>query len=136
MIITSAAGSALLFLIASVILWDRHLSNGREERERHFIAVHTIASEASWDAQDAPADLAALLDKSAGARSLMRPFPESLIYRPEGASFTLEEPRARLISWLRRDRLIATDRNWPRWETSGLYARKSSDQEVPPSGFE
>ncbi len=76
------------------------------------------------------------LERRLGETSgLMKPFPDGLVYRPQGKSFTLEEPGARWISWLRKDRLVATDRRWPRWESSGEHARKFPEQVIPP-GFE
>jgi len=67
---------------------------------------------------------------------LTEPFPKGLVYKPHGSSFTLEEPQARWISLLRKDRLVGSERKWPRRESSGEYAKKMAGSKVPPKGYE
>jgi hypothetical protein len=126
---------ALVLLLA---LWNQHLISERRQRESHFIAIHFLAGEQEGEYDPAARnDITELLSPYGGLDSwLTKPFPDELVYVPHGASFTLEEPNPRRISLFRSDRLIATDRKWPRWKSSGEYARKFPDQKVPPKGFD
>ena len=129
----------VLLAVGALFVSDQRLKAQRSEREAHFVTIHFIAAEAAAEAEDdeGAKDLEGLLRLSGGKDSvLLRPFPQGLVYKPNGGSFTLEEPRARNISLLKKDRLIGTDRKWPRWESSGEYARKFPEQEVPGKGYE
>jgi hypothetical protein len=119
-------------------LWEQRLRADRREREAHFVAIHFLAAEANHESDpDGPRDYASLLAPWGGSDSALgSPFADGLDYRPQNGSFTLEEPKARRISLFRVDRLIASDRRWPRWESSGEYARKFPEQEAPPHGYE
>ena len=125
-----------LLLLAAVFIWNRRLGADRQQRESHFISIHFLAVEATVDGE-APKDFDELLREFGGRNSLLaRPFPEGLVYKPHGSSFTLEEPQARWISLLRKDRLVGSERKWPRWVSSGEYAKKMASSKVPPKGYE
>ena len=127
---------AALLCAGAVSITQQRLVADRDERERNIIAIHFLAAQANYDGERAM-DIDGLLKHFGGKDSvLMRPFPDGLVYKGDGESFTLEEPRPRRISLFRKDRLIATERKWPRWESSGEYARKFPEQEVPVSGYE
>jgi hypothetical protein len=127
---------AALLCVGAVLIAQQRLVADREERERNIIAIHFLATEAKHDGETAT-DIDGLLKHFGGKDSvLMRPFPDGLVYKWDGESFTLEEPRPRRISLFKKDRLIATNRKWPRWESSGEYARKFPEQEVPEWGDE
>lgn len=109
----------------------------RDQREQHFVSIYFLAGEAMRESPDRPEnweDLIRPLSSTDGG--IGKPFVDGLVYRPLEATFTLEEPKAHKISLFRSDRLIATERKWPRWELSGKLARKFSGQEVPPPGYE
>jgi len=128
--------AALMFMGAIFFLQQRRVTD-RYERERYFVAIHLLAAQAAGEDGEKPKDLDSLLKLSGGVElELMRPFPDGLVYKADGGSFTLEEPRARSISLFKRDRLMGSDRKWPRWESSGEYARKSPGQQVPVRGYE
>ena len=126
-----------LLLIAAVFSLNRRLEAERQERESHFIAIHFLAAEATQQGDDGPKDYEELVRLGSGPNSpLAAPFPDGLIYKPHGSSFTLEEPNARWISLLQRDRLVGSERKWPRWESSGEFAKKMASSKVPPKGYE
>ena len=128
----------LLVLLGAGALWisDQRLKAKRWEREANFVTLHFLVAIAAEEEGEATRDLDSLLELYGAGTVLMRPFPDGLVYQWKGKSFTLEEPRARSVSLLKRDRLIATDRRWPRWERSGEYARKFPGQVVPDRGYE
>jgi hypothetical protein len=135
-LVTSLLLGGLLFLAAAFI-WNRRLGADRQQRESHFISIHFLAAEATQEGEDGPKDYEELVRLWSGPNfPLAEPFPNALIYKPHGSSFTLEEPQARWISLLRRDRLVGTERKWPRWESSGEYAKKMASSKVPPNGYE
>ena len=131
------AAALMFFLISALVgisVWNRHLVAGQQEREGHFIAIHFLAADAAKEeASGEPRDPDDLLKTYPGLDSA---FPEGLLYQAQGVAFTLEESRPRRVSLFRRDRLISTERKWPRWESSGSYARKFPEQKVPPAGYE
>ena len=118
-------------------VWKRYLEVGRQARESHFVAVYFLAGEASREVDpDGPKNIDDLVRLYGCPESgLLQPFPLGLVYHPQGETFTLEEPTSRRVSIFRSDRLISTDRKWPRWESTGEFARKFSGQEVPPPGY-
>lgn len=133
----AALALAVLLLAGGVAVLKQRLAAERDERQGDFIAIHFIAVGAASEYGEMPKDLDGLLEHHGGKHSvLMRPFPDGLVYKTDGDSFTLEEPRARRVSLFKKDRLIGTNRKWPRWEDSGEYARKFPEQEVPASGYE
>ncbi len=120
-----------------MFIWNRRLGADRQERESHFIAIYFLAAEATQEGEDGPNNDEELVSLWSGPNSpLGKPFPDGLVYRRHGSSFTIEEPEARWISLLRKDRLVGSERKWPRWESSGGYARKMDGSEVPPAGYE
>ena len=126
-----------LFLLAAVFIWNKRLGDDRQQRESHFIAIHFLAAEATQEGEDGPKDYEELVSRWSGPNSLLaKPFPDGLVYKPHGSSFTLEEPQARWISLLRKDRLVGSERKWPRWESSREYAKKLACSKVPPKGYE
>jgi hypothetical protein len=128
---------AALISVAAVFVVNQRLMADRSNRESSFIAIHFIAADAATEDGDAPENLESLLKHFGGKESvLLKPFPDGLVYQAGGGSFTLEEPRARRITLLKKDRLTGSDRKWPRWESSREYARKYPQQQVPVSGFE
>lgn len=135
-------GAVLLLGVLSassgVFVWNRHLEIERQARESHFIAVHFLATEAAREVDPGgPKIIDDLIRPYGGLESeLLKPFADGLLYHPQGETFTLEEPTSHRVSLFRSDRLISTDRKWPRWESSGEFARKSTKQKVPPLGYE
>ena len=131
--------STVLFVLslgAALCVQSQQISASRHERESIFIMLHCMIAAAVGDG-DAPKDFDSFLRPFGGRQSgLMKSFPDGLVYMTDGSSFTLEEPRPRMISLFKKDRLIASERKWPRWESSGEYARKFAGQEVPASGYE
>jgi hypothetical protein len=130
---------AFLVLLGGGALFvsNQRLKAQRWEREANFIALHFLAAVAAGEDGEGAKDLGELLRLYGGKDSvLLRPFPHGLVYKPNGDSFTLEEPQAQSISLLKKDRLIGSDRKWPRWESSGEYARKFPEQQVPENGYE
>ncbi|MEK7951769.1 hypothetical protein WKV53_14725 [Luteolibacter sp. Y139] len=130
---------AALLLAGGVEIWRQRLVVEREDREAYFVTIHFLAAAAAGEGEDAPKDLEEVFNGSAGKGGgavLMKHFPDGLVYKADGESFTLEEPRVRYVSLWKKDRLIGTDKRWPRWEGSGEYARKFAGQEVPGSGYE
>jgi hypothetical protein len=126
-----------LLLATSIFIWNRRLGADRQQRESHFIAIHFLAAEATQEGEDGPKNYEELVSLWSGPNSpLGKPFPDGLVYKPHGSSFTLEEPQARWISLLRKDRLVGSERKWPRWEPSGDYAKKMASSKVPPKGYE
>ena len=109
----------------------------RQQRERYFIAVHFLAWEAALEGDETvPRNLDQLLQQAGGRNSgLMTPFRDGLVFASDGAHFTLAEPHKSRVSLFQKDRLVATDLEWPRWESSRLLARKFDEQVVPPPGF-
>ena len=127
----------VLLAVGALFVSDQRLKAQRSEREANFIALHFLAAGEAKEYGEGSKILENLLRFPGGNRDgLLRPFPQGLVYKPNGGSFTLEEPRGRNISLLKKDRLIGTDRKWPRWESSGEYARKFPEQEVPGKGYE
>ena len=128
--------SALILAVA--FFGDRYLCVQRQRRESHFIAIHFIAAEALREREPSgPKSLDSLIKPYGGTESgLNGPFPDGLLFSTQATSFVLEEPTARLVSLFHSDRLIATDRQWPHWEASGVYAKKFKNQQVPPVGYE
>jgi hypothetical protein len=130
-----------IFLFGVLLLigaygYNRYLTKERQQRESHFIAIHFLAEERLIEgSSEEPKNLEDLM-RPYGNAVLMKHFPDGLIYHPNQKSFTLEEPNKRRISLFRSDRLVATDRRWPRWEVSGEYAKKMRNQKVPPQGYE
>lgn len=107
-------------------MWSQQLEKVKAERARHFISIYYLAMEASRGADPVGAkNYETLLEPFGGRDSALgKPFSDGLVFRQEGDSFVLEEPKARCVSLFRPDRLVATDRRWPRWEASGEPARK------------
>ena len=121
----------------ALFISDQRLKALKREREAHFL---TLLSMAEYGAEENGAEENVLENvlKSSGGNDyrFLKPFPDGIVYKTNGKSFTLEEPGTRFVSLLKKDRLIATDRKWPRWESSGEYARKFPGQEVPGKGYE
>ena len=121
--------------LAGIFFYNHHLAVERHERESNFIAIHFLATEALIEGDpDGSQSLDDLIRPYGG--TLMRPFPDGLIYHSVKKSFTLEEPKLRRVSLFCSDRLIATDRKWPRWEATGEYAKKIPGHHEPPPGYE
>ena len=121
---------AALLCVGAVSITQQRLGADRDARERNIIAIHFLAAQANYDGERAT-DIDGLLKHFGGKDSvLMRPFPDGLVYKADSDSFTLEEPRPRRISLFKKDRLIATNHKWPRWESSGEYARKFPEEVV------
>lgn len=65
-----------------------------------------------------------IVPSSATEGGLMSPFPDGLIYKSDGTTFSLAEPKPRFVSFFRKDRLVADDKTAPHWESSGIRASK------------
>jgi hypothetical protein len=101
----------------------------RQERESYFITIHFLAREASIEADsDSPKNITDLVRPYGSESELLKPFPDGLVYRPQGEIFILDEPASRWVSLFRKDRLISTNWKWPRWESTGEFARKIPEQ--------
>lgn len=130
----------ILLLLAGALLSNRNLDSVRREREAYFITIHYLAGSILREKGPSdPKNFDDLIRPYDGMHTnLSELFPEGLVYRREGKSFILEEPYAQRVSLFRSDRLIATDKKWPRWERSGEYANKFPEKgpfELPP-GYE
>ncbi len=124
--------------VASCIAWifSNRIRIERGERERHFVSVHFLAIAAMKEFHDdepTPENIDDLLERSGGGPGLLllKPFDDGLTYRAVGKGFKLAEPHRRLTSLFRRDRLVASDHEWPHWEVSGAYAWKFPGQTIP-----
>jgi hypothetical protein len=114
-------------LITSFVL-HRILNADKLARESYFVSIHMAMLQAQSDGDIRPLN-AILEDYGPG---LLEPFPDGLLYHSDGSSFTLAEPAPCRISLFRKDRLIATDREFPRWEVSHEYATKYGQKLFPP----
>ena len=122
-------------LILCTWILNNRIRIDREERERHFVTVHFIAMEAVGASDDeGPRTIEELMEMYAGGGShsaLLKPFSNGLEYRRTDGGFEVVEPRQVAVSLLRRDRLIASDRDWPHWESSGAKVWKFPGQTIP-----
>ena len=71
-----------------------------------------------------PKTWAEIFPSSATEAALMSPFPDGLIYKSDGTTFSLAEPKPRFVSFFRKDRLVADEKTAPHWESSGIRASK------------
>jgi hypothetical protein len=127
----------VLLAVAGFFAFKPRFAAQTRDRETNFVTIHFLAAKAAEEDGEGAKDVGELLRSFGDNGSvLLRPFPQGLVYKPNGDSFTLEEPQARSISLLKKDRLIGSDRKWPRWESSGEYARKFPEQQVPGNGYE
>lgn len=133
---TVVTGLLVLSGAGALFVSDQRLKAHRGEREANFVTIHFAVALAADEEGEGMRDLESVLKLYGAGTELMKPFPDGLVYKANGESFTLEEPRARSVSLLKRDRLVATEKKWPRWERSGEYARKFPGQEVPGKGYE
>ncbi len=123
-------------LILGTWILSNRIRIDREERERHFVTVHFIAMESVGAPDDeAPKTIEELMEMYAGGShsALLKPFSNGLEYRRTDGGFEIAEPRQDTVSLLRRDRLIASDRDWPHWESSGAKVWKFPGQAIPPN---
>jgi hypothetical protein len=130
------AGVTICGILISALILGERIRIDREERERHFVSVHFVAMEAAMEqADDAPKTLDELMERYAGGPEslLLKPFRHGLAYRPTNGGFELAESQREFVSLLRRDRLVATDHDWPHWESSGKKVWKFPGQTIPPN---
>jgi hypothetical protein len=124
-------------LILGTWILNNRIRIVREERERYFIAVHFVAMESVGAPDDkAPKTIEELMEMYAGGgaeSSLLKPFRNGLSYRRTHGGFEIAEPRQEFVSLFRRDRLIASDREWSHWESSGMQVWKFPGQTIPPN---
>lgn len=124
-------------LVLGAWILSNRIRIDREERERHFVTVHFIAMESIGASDDeAPKTIEELMKIYAGNEShsaLLKPFSNGLEYRRTDGGFEIAEPRQKAVSLLRRDRLIASDRDWPHWESTGMKVWKFPGQTIPPN---
>jgi len=109
---------------AAGLMWQRHVRNERQQRESHFISIHFLVTDPTRDSRDFPKTLPEVFLSSSDETGLMSPFPDGLIYKPDGTTFLLAEPKPRFVSLFRKDSLVADDKNAPHWESSGKPANK------------
>ena len=123
-------------LILSTWVLHTRIRFAREDRERHFISIHCVAMEAAMASDDeAPKTIEELMKMYTGGgvdSVLLKPFRNGLTYRRTPGGFEISEPHREFVSLFRRDRLIASDRDWPHWESSGIKVWKFAGQKVPP----
>ena len=129
---------ALILGLSSLYIVDRSIRGASSDREAWFISAHFVAmcplSEETPD--DPPRTLSDLLKEYTDCEALMmKRFPQGLVYHPTNKGFVLDEPTPRYVSLFYRDRLVSTEKKWPRWEKSHKIATKFPGQQVPP-GFE
>jgi hypothetical protein len=124
-------------LILGIWILNNRIRIDREDRERHFVAVHFVAMESVMASEDeAPKTIKELMEVYAGGgvdSALLKPFRNGLTYRRTPQGFEIAEPQQVFVSLFRRDRLVASDRDWPHWESSGIKVWKSPGQQVPPN---
>lgn len=130
----------ILSALAGAFLRHQYLDSVKREREAYFISIHWLAANAVLEGDpEGPENFDDLIRPYEGMHaSIAELYPEGLVYLPQATSFTLEEPSARPVSLFHSDRLIATDKKWPRWEDSGEYANKFPEEGpfVLPPGYE
>lgn len=131
----ATAGVLILALAGTFLVVDQQYRSSRQQRESHFISIHYLATQA-MAAEDTGSrmDLEDLIEPY-GAAPLLEAFPDGLLYECHPYGFRLEEPEGRRISCFHTDRLVSTETDWPRWESSGELAKKSANHVVPPSGY-
>ena len=118
------------FILALLAAGYRQAEKLREQTTNREVFLNTIrtklAEEQRYRPAPLPADASVPLAKAMGpglAKTFMTPFPDGLVLTPRGErGFTIEEPRPRQISFFRKDRLIATDTDPPRWQRGGRPA--------------
>jgi hypothetical protein len=122
-------------LILGTWILSNRIRYDREKRERYFVTIHFIAMESVGAPDDeAPKTIDELMEMYSGGEStLLKPFRNGLEYRRTVGGFEIAEPRQQAVSLLRRDRLIASDRDWPHWESSGAKVWKFRGQTIPPN---
>jgi hypothetical protein len=104
---------------------QRYLRSVRQQREAHFIAIHFLVMDHMREHYDGfPKTWSEIIPSSATEGGLMSPFPNGLIYKSDGTTFSLAEPKPRFVSFFRKDRLVADDKTAPHWESSGIRASK------------
>lgn len=77
-----------------------------------------------FESETFPNTLSEIFPSPANEAALMSPFPDGLIYKSDGTTFSLAEPKPRFVSFFRKDRLVADDKTAPHWESSGIRASK------------
>jgi hypothetical protein len=118
---------AILAVIAITVnfVGQRYLRSVRQEREAHFISIHFLVMDHYREYYNGfPKTWSESIPSSATEGGLMSPFPDGLIYKSDGTTFSLEEPKPRFVSFFRKDRLVASDKAAPHWESSGIRASK------------
>ena len=123
--------ACLSAVLLAAFLWSRGLNNQKLERESYFISIHYAIASALLENDDRPLE-SILRDYCGDTSRILRPFPKGLSYHSDGSTFTLAEPTPRPISLFRKDRLVASDRDRPRWEFSREYATKYGQKLFPP----
>jgi len=117
----------LVLGMSAIYIVDCSLRGASSEREAWFISTYYAAmcplSEVPPD--NPPRTLSDLLKKYTDCESLlMKRFPQGLIYQSTREGFVLEEPTLHFISLFERDRLVSTEKQFPRWEKSHKLATK------------
>ena len=122
-------------LILCIWILSNRIRIDREDRERHFVAVHCVAMESVIASDDkGPSTIQELMEVYAegGINSaLLKPFRHGLIYQRKPRGFEIFEPQQEFVSLFRCDRLVASDYDWPHWESSGIKVWKFPGQQVP-----
>ena len=124
-------------LILGTWILNNQIRIDREDRERHFVAVHFVAMESVIASDhEAPKTIREMMEVYSGEgvdSALLKPFRHGLIYKRKPRGFEIFEPQQEFVSLFRRDRLVASDCDWPHWESSGIKVWKFPGQQVPPN---
>jgi len=118
---------ALVLALFALYIVDCSIRGASSDREGCFISAYYVAmcplSEETPD--DPPRTFSDLLKKYTDCEaSMMRRFPQGLVYHPTNKGFILEEPTPRYVSLFYRDRLVSTEKKRPHWEKSHKLATK------------
>jgi hypothetical protein len=112
----------LVVMMITVNFMGRYLRSVRQEREAHFIAIHFLVMDYMRESYGGfPKTWS---ESPATEGGLMSPFPDGLSYTSDGTTFSLAEPKPRFVSLFCKDRLVASDKTAPHWESSGIPASK------------
>lgn len=122
-------------MILGTWILNTQIRINREKRERYFVDIHCIAMQSVVDpVAEPPNTIHEMMEIYAGegvGSVMLKPFRNGLTYQRTPRGFMISEPQREFVSLFRRDRLVATDRDWPHWESSGIKVWKFPGQQVP-----
>lgn len=112
----------LLIVVSVLAVLDRRLRANAANRASMFISIDWLIKR-EMDSGEAPRSLAGIADRTfSGSYEAM--FPGGLVYTPSnGDRYRLEQRQSSFVSLFRRDRLVSSDVESPRYE-SGRHVSK------------